>query len=196
MLFEENHIYHVYNMGNNSQRIFFNDENYLFFLRKIRTELMPNSEILAYCLMPNHFHIMLQATSKSCERNKQGIFLLSRKIGNLLSSYTQAINKQRNTSGSLFRQKTKAKDLRQYITYPRVKNDYAQTCFFYIQKNPKAANLVNKAEEWKYSSYSDFRNLRNGTLCNKKLAIEILEIEESSFEFYMNGNFNDIDNIW
>ncbi len=71
MRFEEGHIYHIYNMGNNSQKVFFNNENYLFFLWKVRNEIKPIAEVLAYCLMPNHFHFMVMATEKSCETNKQ-----------------------------------------------------------------------------------------------------------------------------
>ncbi len=59
MNFEENKIYHIYNRGNNQQSIFFNPENYLFFLAKIKIELTPYCKILAYCLMPNHFHLMV-----------------------------------------------------------------------------------------------------------------------------------------
>ena len=196
MQFEKDHVYHIYNMGNNSTKIFFNEENYIFFLRKIRTEIKPISEILAYCLMPNHFHLMIQATEKSCETNRQVIQILSRKIGTLLSSYSQAINKQEKTTGSLFRQKTKAKDLRQYITDPKIKNDYAKTCFFYLHNNPVEANLVDEAQDWEYSSFSDYCDLRNGTLCNKTLAFEILGIEKESLFFYINNDFGNTDDIW
>ncbi|MCF6242323.1 MAG: hypothetical protein L3J74_13365 [Bacteroidales bacterium] len=137
MWFEEGHIYHIYNMGNNSQKIFFNDENYLFFIRKVRNEIKPITEILAYCLMPNHFHFMIFATKKSCETNKQGMQVLTRKFGTLLSSYTRAINKQEDRNGSLFRQKTKIKDLREYTTYPKIRNDYLQTCFLYSKQSGK-----------------------------------------------------------
>jgi len=58
MLFESGHIYHIYNQGNNRQRIFFKRENYLFFLEKIKNHVLPYADILAYCLMPNHFHLM------------------------------------------------------------------------------------------------------------------------------------------
>ena len=59
MNFAEGHIYHVYNRGNNSQTLFFNHENYLFFLEKIRKHILPHADILAWCLMPNHFHLMI-----------------------------------------------------------------------------------------------------------------------------------------
>jgi putative transposase len=59
MQFEPNNIYHIYNRGNNSQRIFFTRDNYLFFLKKLQTYITPFADILAWCLMPNHFHLMV-----------------------------------------------------------------------------------------------------------------------------------------
>lgn len=59
MDFTDAHIYHVYNRGNNSQTVFFNRENYLFFLEKLRVHIRPYVDVLAWCLMPNHFHWMI-----------------------------------------------------------------------------------------------------------------------------------------
>ena len=53
MYLEQGNIYHIYNQGNNRQLIFFKDKNYLFFLKKIRKELIPFMDFLAYCLMPS-----------------------------------------------------------------------------------------------------------------------------------------------
>ncbi len=56
---EEGKYYHIYNRGNNKQKIFFDDENYLFFLSKFKKYLIPNIDVFAYCLMPNHFHFFI-----------------------------------------------------------------------------------------------------------------------------------------
>lgn len=66
MHFTPNEIYHIYNRRNNRQIIFFNDANYIFFLKKIREEWREYGEILAYCLMPNHFHLMMVPNEKAC----------------------------------------------------------------------------------------------------------------------------------
>ncbi|MFB6341095.1 transposase [Saccharicrinis sp. FJH62] len=65
MDFESDQLYHVYNQGNNKQDIFFCKENYLFFLKKIETHISPYADIIAYCLMPNHFHLMIKVNSGS-----------------------------------------------------------------------------------------------------------------------------------
>ena len=93
MHFEAEHIYHVYNRGNNKVRIFFTPANYFFLLRKIKTEWLPYCDILCYCLMPNHFHFMLQSKPEGCGNIKilgQSTYLqiLSKTIGKTLISYT------------------------------------------------------------------------------------------------------------
>jgi putative transposase len=60
MHFEPGGIYHIYNQGNNRQKIFFNRENYLYFMQKISDYVKPYGSILAWCLMPNHFHLMVE----------------------------------------------------------------------------------------------------------------------------------------
>lgn len=49
MQFFENELYHIYNRGNNKQKIFFKPENYLFFLKKVRKFFQPHCDILAWC---------------------------------------------------------------------------------------------------------------------------------------------------
>ena len=171
MHLEEGEFYHIYNRGNNKQPIFFNDDNYVYFIKNIREQLLPVADIVAYCLMPNHFHILIRANEQSVkERNSFGgkpMQEFAYKIGMLLSSYTQAVNKANKTSGSLFQQKTKAKLLAEEINNHKV--SYLEQCFFYIHQNPLAADLVKNLNDWKYSSYPDYCDKRNGTLCNKEL---------------------------
>lgn len=54
-----NQLFHIYNRGNNKQRIFFKRENYLYFLQKVKEYLKPHADIIAWCLMPNHFHFLI-----------------------------------------------------------------------------------------------------------------------------------------
>lgn len=196
MLFEKNHIYHIYNQGNNRQKVFFNRENYLFFLTKMNEYLLPYCDILAWCLMSNHFHWMVyvRESKSGIERmsldqpvNGHNERNLNDSIAILLRSYTRAINKQNNSSGSLFRQKTKADCITNpqevspsyynlsFCTLIRLHDpdkEYPQACFNYIHINPVKAKLVKNAEDWEFSSYPDIRGLRDGQLVNRERIAE------------------------
>ena len=129
----KDNIYHIYNQGNNRQKIFYNRDNYLFFLQKMNDYLLPYCDVLAWCLMPNHFHWMVyvreselesvmrrggteidrvtsnrEASRGATQSRTPTVSNLNQAIGIMLSSYTRAINLQQSRSGSLFRQKTKA----------------------------------------------------------------------------------------
>ena len=195
MIFSEGVLYHVYNRGNNKQKIFFNHDNYIFFLKKIRHFISPHCEILAYCLMPNHFHFLIYCSQASTATKQIGIKeknVLSEGFRTLLSSYTQAINKQNSTTGSLFQQNTKAKAIR------KGSNLYDLVCLHYIHQNPMKAELVKKLEEWEYSSFDDYCDLRKGTLCNKELAIQLLDMNMKTFyeDSYKIINDDDLKNIF
>jgi putative transposase len=193
MEFFKNEIYHIYNRGNNRQRIFFGVDNYIFFLKKVRRFILPYCDILSYSLMPNHFHFLIHsdertiATKLIAGQNKN---ILSEGIRHMLSSYTQAINKQNHFTGSLFQQNTKAR--------PIVKGsrNYDLTVFHYIHQNAYQAKLVEKMEDWEYSSFPDYCDRRNGTLCNKELAIKLLGLNMKTFyeDSYRHIGFDDIDN--
>ncbi len=134
--------------------------------------------------MPNHFHFIINANEFSCkERPAFGgkpIHELAYRIGILLSSYTQLINKQNKTTGSLFQQKTKAKVLNTTTT-SKNQRDYLINVMHYVHQNAWKAGLVKKIEDWPYSSFPDYCGLRNGTLCNKDLMISLTGYDLSTF---------------
>ncbi|MFM9951126.1 MAG: transposase [Saprospiraceae bacterium] len=189
MHFELNQIYHVYNRGNNKQPIFFTEANYLYFLQKIKKEWKKYVDILCYCLMPNHFHCMLVPNEEGCKHivlagKDTHMQNLSKVIGKTLSSYTKALNVQNKTTGKLFQKKTKAK----LLTGPNslIENfsthEYLLTCFNYIHQNPLKAKLVEDIKDWLYSSYLDYYCSRKGTICDKALAMKLLDLSEIDFK--------------
>lgn len=178
MQFSEPDLYHVYNRGNNQQRIFFRPENFIFFLEKIKKFLLPYCDMIAWCLMPSHFHFLVNADSRTLVMKKvagQERNIFSEGVRNLLSSYTQAINKQNKTVGSLFQQNTKAKPISQGS------NLYDRICLNYIHQNPLKANLVRKMEDWEYSSFRGYCGLEVDALCNTELGIKLLNLDRNSF---------------
>ena len=204
MHFEPDNVYHIYNRGNNKQLIFFKPENYAYFLDKIKIQLSPVCEILCWCLMPNHFHLMIYATDKSCTERKsfggKPMQELAYRIGVLLSSYSQAINKQNHTAGSLFQQKTKAKLLTPdqiYLNRTSIEPSYIVTCMHYIHQNPWKAGLVKKIEDWEYSSFPNYIGRQNLNLCNKELLYRLTGYDakhfyEDSYGVIENGLLNEI----
>lgn len=200
MQFNENTIFHIYNQGNNRQQVFYEDAHYLDFLGRMRKFLLPHVDFLAYCLMPNHFHFLVyvrqieavfpitQKTTTGRKKIGESTRTLNLSIGILLRSYTNYLNKERGTSGSVFRQKTKAKEnwIEDFLTVDHPAffggNTYGETCFQYIHNNPKDIPSVKALKEWRYSSYPDYSGHRNGTLCNKALAVQLLGIDLENFE--------------
>ena len=59
MHLESENIYHIYNQGNKRENIFYSKNNHLYFLERIRKYLLPYCDYIAWCLMPNHFHLMV-----------------------------------------------------------------------------------------------------------------------------------------
>ena len=106
MYFETGHIYHLFNRSNNNEFLFNSRENYFFFLRKIHEHIKPYADIYAWCLMPNHFHLMIEVNkieyNKIFEEGYSKKITINNSIGILLSSYTHAINKKLKRKGSLF----------------------------------------------------------------------------------------------
>jgi putative transposase len=154
MMVYQNHYYHIYNRSNAQETAFRTRENYGFFLKKYRTLTDSAIETIAYCLMPTHFHLLVRITTE--EPLDVGTI-----VGKVLSSYTQAFNRYWKRHGSLFQQHTKAicvEDER-----------YLLTLLAYIHNNPVRAGLVALPEEWEFSSYQDYCDLRKGTLPNKQL---------------------------
>jgi len=184
MQFYEGQVFHIFNQGNNREIIFYTDNNYLYFIKKIRTYILPHADILAYCLMPNHFHLLLHVHTLEIKLVNNNYRTLNKAIGIMLTSYTNAINRQEQRSGSLFRQNTKIEDgwvddvitangkHKKYFFTDDL--SYGRICFEYIHDNPVKAGLVIHQEDWEYSSAKDYKGLRNGTLCNQDLARKLL----------------------
>lgn len=170
--------YHIFNRGINRQVIYFKRDNYLFFLEKIRKHLLTHIDLIAYCLMPNHFHLLVYSKPEIIPEE------FSKNLRIMLSSYARAINNQENRVGSLFQQHTKIKRLEEYKPIHnrnenRSHDEYAIACFNYIHHNPLKAHLVQKIQDWEMSSFREYAGFRKYTFCNMNLAYEKLNIPAS-----------------
>ena len=140
----ENAYYHVMNRGRGRQRIFHSDSDYTTFLRTISEACERfNLVVHAYCLMGNHYHLLLQTPNAN----------LARGIRHINGVYTQRYNRLKRTDGPLFRGRYKA------ILVD--KDSYLLQLSRYIHRNPveAASPLVEKLESYPWSSYPAYLNL-------------------------------------
>jgi len=162
--------YHFYNRGNNRQAIFFEADNYLYFLGGIKKYLVPVVTIVAYCLMPTHYHVLVKVkqTSEVFKTSEVLTREVSKRVSlamqKFLISYTKAINKRFERVGSLFQGQFQAKPLQ---AYPHLLN----LCV-YIHANPVKDGLVALPEDWIYSNYLEWLGQREGMLVDREFIQE------------------------
>lgn len=191
--FEPDGVYHIYNHAVGTDNIFNEDENYLFFLRKFSSRIISFADILAYCLMPNHFHFSLRIKDEkhleSLWQNKPNKKNLNRLVfydetittqfANLFNSYAQAFNRMYIRQGSLFKESFQRKRIDT--------TEYLIKVICYIHNNPVNHGFA-KREDWRYSSY-------NAILSDKKthlLREEVLQLfgGRDNFEFVHQQNLD------
>jgi REP element-mobilizing transposase RayT len=168
--FHPGEYFHLYNRGNNRQAIFFQPENYIYFLKNIKRYLLPVTEVLVYCLMPTHYHILARiremtktSSSKTSEFFKNSEVSVSSEVSmammRLSVSYTKAINKRFERVGALFQGQFQARPVTD-------ENHLLQLCR-YIHGNPVKDGLVFQPGDWPYSNYLEWMGERPGTLVNR-----------------------------
>lgn len=141
----EDAYYHVMNRGRARQKIFHSEEYYIEFLKTLEEA---NSrfgvEVLSYCLMNNHYHLLL----KTPEGN------LGRVMRHINGVYTQRHNRLKKTDGSVFRGRYKAISVEE--------DSYQLQLSRYIHRNPVEARIVDSLEEYRWSSYKYYVSAQTG----------------------------------
>ena len=167
--YEPNGIYHIYNHANGWENVFACVENYHYFLRKYWDKVSPVADTLAYCLMPNHFHLLIRVREakvldveldayfkrkpkvrEAMTVEEQHHFIVRRYFHNFLSGYVKGFNKYHRRKGSLLRQNTRRKLVHDV--------SYLMNVITYIHLNPVVHDFVLKPEEWTHSSYLAYLN--------------------------------------
>ena len=186
--FAQGSMAHIFNRGNNKEKIFFDEQDYKAFLFRIalalgfsekellseRTLTMPYSRIRiegiknlfvihAFCLMPNHFHIIIE---------QLGNVPISNLISKVCTSYAKYINKKYKKVGHVFQDCFKATLIED--------DEQLMWVSAYIHMNPVKDKLVSHPSKYKWSSYNHLTGGDNLILCSKFLKEKLGE--KSNFE--------------
>jgi REP element-mobilizing transposase RayT len=132
--------YHIYNRGNNREDIFLEEKNYYYFLNLMKKYIVSIADVLAYCLLKNHFHLLIRTRQVDDES------LISKKFSDFFNAYAKAINKQYNRSGSLFQDRFSRKIVKDEIQL--------RNLITYIHTNPTHHGFEVDFANYKYSSYN------------------------------------------
>ncbi len=151
--------YHVYNRANGNEKLFREQRNYPFFLKKFSNYISPIANIYNYCLMSNHFHFLIRIKEQEALKNyfeykgklKKHSFpndlerLLSQQFSNLFNSYSKSYNITYKRMGSLFIPNFKKKEI--------TTKSYLTNLIHYIHNNPIHHGFVEHLDHWPHSSY-------------------------------------------
>jgi putative transposase len=129
-------VYHVIDRGNNRQPVFFQDGDYLAFLKALgELKERKRFELYAYCVMGNHFHLLLRPMAGS----------VSRVMQSLLVSHTQRYHRFHHSGGHVWQGRFKS---------PVIQDDeHLLSVLRYIEANPLRAYLVERAGDYRWSSF-------------------------------------------
>jgi len=177
--------FHIYTRANsNLDELFTNREDYQLFLNRYQRYLEPVFHTLAFCLMPNHYHLLVRVKEAKTiidtvnETNNRIVLeaanalpYVRQQISNFHNSYAKAFNKIHQRRGSLFQTKPKSKEIIDLVDLLEL--------FRYIHNNPVNHGLVKDLQDWEFSSYLDYTAQREiGFISKDELMQHFTTIEE------------------
>ena len=196
-IFIENQFYHIYNRANGDDKLFYTDANYLYFLEKLNSYISAFVEIYTYCLIPNHFHLLVKVkdtiptpvrfteliSSEGEEPNKPDMYnyLITQAFSNFFNCYAKSINRQENRSGSLFERPFKRKLIDT--------EEYLRMIIIYIHLNPVHHQITQSYENYRWSSYQTLLG-NQPTKLPRKTVFDISEGRDQFIEDHQNAKIN------
>ena len=182
--------YHIYNRGINSENIFKENRNHEYFLNLYDKHINPIAETLAWCLLKNHFHLLVRIkTLEEIHKNKDEFkkIIPHQSFGNLFNAYTKAINKGYNRHGALFERPFKRK---------RIHNDaYLQSVIKYIHYNPVNHGFCEHPIQYPWSSYLTCVSEKPTKLKREKVISLFNNIDELKKFHNKKENFDSLENF-
>lgn len=201
--FETGEWYHLFTRGNGKMEIFRDRQDYFVFLQRfsmaLGSDVTPSSRaplesqgaplrnpirvtpfdpgtfsVGAYCLMPNHFHFLIQ---------QNGEIPISKLFLRLLTSYSMYFNRKYEHVGHVFQDRFKAVHIEGDTQLKHVSA--------YIHQNPKVAGLVRDLSKWQYSSYPEYLGKVGGGVCDTTKLLEHFS-NVSEYQRFVEDSFEDI----
>ncbi len=199
--FEADHYYHVYNRSNNKEPLFLSDDNRAYFFRLYQKYLAGVFNIFAFCLLPNHFHFLVQVKSR-----EQFRLFLQRRTGSVLTSvlekekdkvdldeldissiiehqfqrffiaYAKAFNKQHERSGNLFHRNVKRVKV--------VDESHLLYLLYYIHANPQKHYACEDWRSYYWSSYQTYLSNQSTHLSRKIVLYEWFQGKDHFVDFH------------
>jgi putative transposase len=128
--------FHVLNRGVLKQPIFHDEHDYSAFLKVLKRYISKfNTKVYHWCLMPNHYHIVMEMVTPE---------VISKFIGGIQQSYAMKYHRRYKTAGRLFQSRFKSQAIDKEL--------YLLACGRYVERNPLRAGLCQNACEWPWSS--------------------------------------------
>ena len=167
---EQGKYYHIYNRGINGTKLFNENENYLYFLRLYEKYIEPIAETFAWCLMGNHFHLLVyikttdeiipeKLSYSTVETPK--IINASKQFAHMFNSYSQSFNKKYRRTGGLFETPFERKNVNNMT--------YFRTLIFYIHYNPVHHGFCERLQDYPWSSYGSVISIKPTKIKREKI---------------------------
>ena len=195
--FEEENFYHVYNRTVDKKPMFKNRGNYEYFLRQYDNYLSPVVDTYSYCLLGNHFHLLIRisdlenlqnfelSNSKNALTNKTVHQIVSHQFRKFFQSYSMAFNLQHSRIGTLFQTPFKRAEVD--------KDEYFTQLVYYIHANPQLHSLIHDFRDWEWSSYNRIL-MNNPSRLKKKEVLDWFGGSERYIQFHKEHHENILGN--
>lgn len=155
-------IFHITVKGINSEYIFQENIDKNKYLKLLKEKI--NIDILAYCIMDNHAHILIKT---------ENVDEMSKYMKKVNTSYALYYNKKSMREGYVFKNR--------FFSQQIEDRNHLFSCIVYIHKNPVKANIVRNIENYKFSSYNDYFGINHRNLINN----------ENIYKLFNNQDIND-----
>lgn len=184
---ESDRFYHIYNRGINGETIFKSDRNKDFFLKKIIQLLVPVCDVHCYCLLSNHFHLLVRIKSEKeihsfakilnlekAIKTEKGLHsiqnIFSKQFSRVFNSYSQAFNKENSRHGALIESPFRRKEI--------ISENYLRNTIVYIHQNPQLHTITDDFRTFKYSSYQTILSNQSTSVMRQEV-IELFDDKEN-----------------